>query len=37
VADAHGGTLTVRNRDPRGAEFRLWLPVKSGFLEKGCT
>lgn len=37
VVDAHGGTLTVRNRDPRGAEFRLWLPIKSGFPEKGCT
>jgi PAS domain S-box-containing protein len=37
VVDAHGGTLTVRNRDPHGAEFRLWLPTKSGFPEKGCT
>lgn len=37
VADAQGGTLTVRNRDPRGAEFRLWLPIKSSYPEKGCT
>lgn len=27
VVDVHGGTLSVRNLDPHGAEFRLWLPT----------
>jgi hypothetical protein len=31
IADAHGGTLTVRNRtDARGAEARLMLPIAAG-------
>ncbi|RJG21691.1 PAS domain-containing sensor histidine kinase [Massilia cavernae] len=28
VVDVHGGSLSVRNLDNRGAEFRLWLPLQ---------
>ncbi|MES2757248.1 MAG: PAS domain-containing sensor histidine kinase [Pseudomonadota bacterium] len=28
VVEVHGGTLSVRNVAPAGAEFRIWLPVR---------
>ncbi|MDB5935477.1 MAG: uncharacterized protein JWQ01_2821 [Massilia sp.] len=28
VVEVHGGTLTVANVVPQGAEFRIWLPVR---------
>ena len=28
VIEVHGGMLSVRNAEPEGAEFRIWLPVR---------
>ncbi|PWF48744.1 sensor histidine kinase, partial [Massilia glaciei] len=28
VLEVHGGTVTMRNLDAGGAEFRIWLPVR---------
>ena len=30
VIEVHGGTITVQNVAPDGAEFRIWLPVHDG-------
>lgn len=29
VVEVHGGSISMRNVVPRGAEFRIWLPVRS--------
>ncbi|MES2151590.1 MAG: PAS domain-containing sensor histidine kinase [Pseudomonadota bacterium] len=30
VVEVHGGSLEMRNVEPRGAEFRIWLPAQGG-------
>ena len=30
VIEVHGGTITVQNLEPCGAEFRIWLPAQGG-------
>jgi PAS domain S-box-containing protein len=30
VVEVHGGSLGMRNLQPSGAEFRIWLPVRGG-------